>query len=514
MDRRIMFNEDANHYFLTRGNAGMIGGSRDEAYIREFIRQYEGTQVSDFMLNCFGRIASYPSALWDSYLDKYYQTEENGCPVDYKTHPITRCYRSLAEQGIDFYAVCIEELRRIGIRPWMSIRMNDCHYNNEPTSILHPNFYHEHPEYRRVRHHEPMDYFDRCFDYAVPEVYKKMLDTVEEVAMRYDADGMELDWQREVYCFRIGREYEGIEILNRFTRDTRAILDRAEKKWGHPIMLAARTMRDPQMALDNGFDAAQWAREGLIDVLIPTPRWQTTDSDIPVEMWKRLLAGTGVKLAAGIERLQQVSWVEDVRIYTMPEHVNALAAQYLSEGADWVYLYNYMDYPDVGALRADPANPAGSAHEPENNMRMLRTIGDLKTVERMERRHVLTFPDVVPVWYDMRKMAPLPLTVKPEQAGFLRLRVGEIPADATVEIRLGVSGGEADAPTVYVNSEPCQYLRSEEVIPAYTQKPARVYAVKNDGKLPPFLVVEMIAGEKEIGIYYAEAHVFVKEGEK
>ena len=508
MDRRIMLNEDDSHFFYTRNSFERLG----EKEIRDFIRQYRGTQISDFFLCCAGRIADYPSAIREDYLDKYDQKTENGLPVDYTHHPVPRCVnRIYRELGLDFYALCIDELRKNDIHPWLSVRMNDCHDNDAPTSFLHPDFFHDHPEFRRVRHHAPTGYYDRCFDYAVPEVRKLMLDTVEEIARRYGPDGIELDWMREIYCFRIGHEWEGTELINRFTRDVRVILDKAEKKWGHPIKLAARTMRDPQMALESGFDAVQWAREGLIDILIPSPRWKTTDSDIPVEMWKRLLAGTNVKLAAGIEILQQASWREDVRIYTTPENVNALAAQYLSEGADAVYLFNYMDQPHMKAPHEDGANRGGSSLQPENYMKLLRTAGSKETALRAERRHVKTFADIGPVWYDMEKLAPLPLTVCPKRAAFLRLRVGDIPAEATVEIRLGVSGEESDAPAVYVDSVPCDYVRSETVIPAYTRKPARVYSLKNDGNLPPYLVIEMIAGKNAITVDYAEVHVFVKQ---
>jgi hypothetical protein len=47
------------------------------------------------------------------------------------------------------------------------------------------------------------------------------------------------------------------------------------------------------------------------------------------------------------------------------------------------------------------------------------------------------------------------------------------------------------------------------VIPAYTRNPAHVYSVENDGNLPPFLVLEIIAGEKDIVIDYAEIHVYI-----
>ncbi len=507
MDRRIMLNEDDTHFFYTRDAFEQLG----EQDIRDFIRQYEGMQVGDFMLCCAGRIVDYPSKVRGDYLDKYDQETENGYPVDYSDHPVPRCVnRIYRELGLDFYAICIDELRKAGINPWLSVRMNDCHDNDKPTSFLHPDFYHEHSEYRRVRHHRPMSYYDRCYDYAVPEVRRLMLDTVEEIAFRYDAYGIELDWMREMFCFQIGHEYEGIEIINQFIRDVRSVLDRAGEKWGHPVRLAARTLRDPQTALESGFDTVKWAREDQIDVLIPTPRWQTTDSDIPIGMWKRLLFGTNVKLAAGIEVLQQPSAGNaGGRFYTTTENVNALAAQYLSEGADAVYLFNYMDQPVPAAEDGQNVFPGNCSVRPGNYIRLLNTIGSLKTVMRSDRRHVKTFADIGPVWVDKEKLAPLPLTVKAGQAGFLRMRVGGIPGDAHVEARLGFTVDETDMPAVYVNSALCRYVRSETVIPAYTRNPAHVYSVENDGNLPPFLVLEIIAGEKDIVIDYAEIHVYI-----
>ena len=507
-DRRIMLNEDDTHFFYTRDSFSTLG----EKDIRDFIRQYEGTQVGDFLLCCAGRIVVYPSAVRDDYLDKYDQKTENRNPVDYSSLPVPHCVnRIYRDLKLDFYSVCIDELRKVGINPWLSVRMNDCHDNDKPTSFLHPKFYHDHPEYRRVRHHKPMSYFDCCYDYAMPEIRKLMLDTVEEIAFRYDAYGIELDWMREIFCFQIGHEYEGIEIINQFMRDIRAILDRAGQKWGHPIHLAARTMRDPQMALDSGFDTVQWAREGLIDVLIPAPRWQTTDSDIPVGLWKRLLSGTNVKLAIGIEILQQASAGNNSgRYYTTAENVNALAAVYLSEGADAVYLFNYMDQPHPKGLSADHAYSYGCSLEPQNYKKLLNTIGSPETAMRAERRHVKTFADIGPVWYDKAKHASLPLIVKASQAGFLRIPVGRIPIDSAVEIRLGIHEIQAIEPEVYVNSVPCRYLRSETVVPAYTKSPALVYSVENNGCLPPFLVIEIMCGEKDLTVDYAEIHVYTQ----
>ncbi len=497
-DKRIFFNLDDTHFFFTRADDEVL----NEETVRAFIRQYEGSGIGDFALCCAGRISDYPGKVKMWWGDKYDQTIENGIPVDYRNHTVVRCAtRLFRELGLDFYSICIDELRKIGIRPWLSVRMNDCHDNDQPASFLHPDFYHEHPEMRRVTHHAPEGYFDRCYDYSHAEVRQEMLDFITEALDRYDADGLEIDWQREIFCFKIGHEWEGIAILNEFMRNVRAIADRAEEKWGHPIRIAARTLPTPQSSLDCGFDAVTWAREGLIDVLIPCPRWATTDSDIPTELWRQLLCGTDVTLAVGIELLHR-STPRSPLLYNTAENVNGLAAQYLSMGADMIYLYNYFDRIDVKNYNAD----ARIAVHPDYYHTMLRTVGSMDALLRAERRHVMSYHDITPVWESVYKSAPLPITVR-RGSSFLRVRVGAIPENASVEVRLGADTNQIDPLTVWANSAPCTYLRSETVAPACTANPLHVYKIENDGCLPPFIVLELRSKDEELTVDYVEVHV-------
>ena len=375
MRQGIIFNEDDTHFFYDHAD----GPTPDEAEARRFIRGYQGTQITDFMLCCAGRISGFPSSISDSWMDKYDQRKENGLDVDYRQHPVVSCAtRMWREKHVDFYAVCLDELRRIGINPWLSVRMNDCHLNDQPAAFLHPAFFHAHPEYRRIRHRAPEGYFDRCYDYALEPVRAYMREILREIVFRYDAYGIELDWMRELYCFAPGGEYEGIEILNGFMREARAILNEAEARWGHPIRMAARVPASPQAALDSGFDAATWAREGLVDILAPSPRWATCDGDLPVEMWTRLLAGTKTRLSPCVEILCRPYPAAKSKP-TSVEIARGLAAEYLSMGADSVYLFNYFDMARLdGAEENHPLRK-------ENYRPLLNTLGAEETVLRTER---------------------------------------------------------------------------------------------------------------------------------
>lgn len=496
MRQGIIFNEDDTHFFYDHAD----GPTPDEAEARRFIRGYQGTQITDFMLCCAGRISGFPSSISDSWMDKYDQRKENDLDVDYRQHPVVSCAtRMWREKHVDFYAVCLDELRRIGINPWLSVRMNDCHLNDQPAAFLHPAFFHAHPEYRRIRHRAPEGYFDRCYDYALEPVRAYMREILREIVFRYDAYGIELDWMRELYCFAPGGEYEGIEILNGFMREARAILNEAEARWGHPIRMAARVPASPQAALDSGFDAATWAREGLVDILAPSPRWATCDGDLPVEMWTRLLAGTKTRLSPCVEILCRPYPAAKSKP-TSVEIARGLAAEYLSMGADSVYLFNYFDMARLdGAEENHPLRK-------ENYRPLLNTLGAEETVLRTERRHMLTYPDAGPIW--RRKFAALPLKLPENGEGqFLRLRTGKIPEGMRVEISIGVRGAAPEALTAFANSRPLTFVREERIVPAYTDGPVYVFAPENASFSGPFLIVEIHASAPA-EIDYLDARVF------
>jgi hypothetical protein len=167
---------------------------------------------------------------------------------------------------------------------------------------------------------------------------------VRELLERYDPDGIEMDWMRFGYHFHAGKEAEGGALLNEFMREARQLTRLWSGKRGHSIQLAARVPTLPDAVRGSGMDGGTWAREGLVDMLIPIPFWATTDFDIPVELWRERLglAGEKVVLAPGGEIL--------LRAYpgAKPNEADVtstrgFAAACLHRGADGIYLFNYMD---------------------------------------------------------------------------------------------------------------------------------------------------------------------------
>ena len=69
------------------------------------------------------------------------------------------------------------------------------------------------------------------------------------------------------------------------------------------ILLGVRVPAHPDAAAGLGMDGVAWAREGLVDLIVPCPFWSSSDFDIPVELWRERLgeAADKVTVAPGLE---------------------------------------------------------------------------------------------------------------------------------------------------------------------------------------------------------------------
>jgi hypothetical protein len=433
----LCLNEDNSHWFFSRA-----GQKLTTEQIASFVDQYAGTQVRELMLSANSQRTSFASDAWDPIWKGYQPDGPDDQPLFRSTPAAARASSrrwvhtawDLAQRKIDPYALWIARARAKGLSPWISMRMNDLHNVDDPESFMHSTFWRQHPEFRRVPWRE-VDWRDRAFDFAHPEVRAYHFRLIEEYCQRYDFDGLELDWMRFGFHFRPGLEAEGAPLLTEFMRQTRRLLDTWEKKRGHRIQLGARVPSRPQAAMGLGMDGALWAREGLVQLLVVAPFWASIDTDIPVELWRRL-AGDKVTLAAGLELLLRPYHAYRPLQFNSLETVRGAAAALLQRGADRVYLFNYMDSETEMPDRA-------------NYPALLRECGRLETLTGKPRRHIVTYPDT---------MAPgdptpaaLPKVLEAGQWTSLRLAVGPKLSDG--QVRLELEGGSVAE--LRVNGELC-----------------------------------------------------------
>lgn len=314
----------------------------------------------------------------------------------------------------------IDRGRGMGMRIFLSQRMNDVHVAVEPDCQLNSDFWRNHPEFRRAPHQAKWS--GMGLDYARPEVYNHFMALTRELLEDFDLDGLELDWLRTPPFFRPGGDNAGTVVLNRYMRETHEHLRRAEARLGHPVELTVRVPSRPDEVLRMGMDVGLWCREGWIRRVAVGGYWQTTDCDIPFEWW-RLWLGKEVQIEGALEILCRPSPNFPGTFYNTAEIIAGYAAAMLARGADAIYVFNHMDGPtgmvDKTAWR-----------------RIMKLLNDPDALERSARRHVVTFTDSLGRPDGIPEKTLLPLTPSPSNPA-IRLYLGRLGGEREQAVLIG-----------------------------------------------------------------------------
>ncbi|MBO9607714.1 MAG: hypothetical protein J7639_17265, partial [Paenibacillaceae bacterium] len=194
----LCMNEDSNHFFVTRRDREVTASDVDA-----WVDQYAGTQVKELMLNPNCMRTSYESAVWESAWSGYDPEAGNDQPFlaglpeaarELRRQWVHRAWQ-VNRDGIDLYARWIARAREHGMSPWLTMRMNDIHNVDNERDTMHNEFWRQNPQYRRSPYKFD-DWADKSFDYGRKEVRDYHFKLIEEMAERYDFDGLEPDWMR------------------------------------------------------------------------------------------------------------------------------------------------------------------------------------------------------------------------------------------------------------------------------------------------------------------------------
>jgi hypothetical protein len=448
----VLCNIDDSVFFM--GDRGIAAGKAGEA-IDHYVDVMAEAGASVLLCCSNARRTNYRSDVWDAYWDGYDPKGPDDQPflaaVPREEVALIRQWigNNLAvyQQGVDYPGRMISRCRRDGISPWITLRMNDCHYNNIPDHPFHGSFWKKNPQFARKN---CPGYFATCLDYAHPEVRDFYMALVDESLNRYDVDGLELDFMRECFLFSAGKEAEGMPILTAWMRDVRKRVDAAAARRQHPIHLSVRVPSRPETAQALGFDVVNWAKEGVIDVLVPTPRWATLEFDMPLEQWRELLGTAKVTLAGGLEILYR-PFPAGPAAPVSPELAKGAAMSVLSRGADAVYLFNYFQDADPHAKWSLPVYTS-----------TLKTMGSFDALLNTARAVGITYRDITAPGEAYK--APLPAVGKEL---VLSMRTGPLPAGdcrATLTGEFVPQGqGPFSSPVATVNGKTCDLDRDETV---------------------------------------------------
>jgi hypothetical protein len=441
----LLHNEDCTDFFfhadISPGEAGAV--------VDRYVDVIAGAGVTVLMCNTNARRTNYRSDVWEAFWDGYDVNGPDQQPFLTEIPPDRRqAYRKLVgnmlevhQQGVDYPARVIQRCRHHGISPWISLRMNDVHENNNLAHPFHSKLWRQ-PEL--FRQGDP-GYFARALDYAHPEVREHYRALIVETLQRYDIDGLELDFMREPYLFSKGEEMAGSKILTQWLKEIRQLVDEASVQRQHSIKIGVRVPSQPETALGLGLDAPKWVQEGLVDSVVATPRWATMHFDIPLVAWRQLL-GDQVTLAGGLEVLCR-PYPGGLVQSKNSEYAAGAAVSVLSGGGDVVYLFNYFQnghWPDPGYQR------------------LLNAFSSLEKLRELPRRHAVTYHEIVVPGAPYHP--PLPKSGKTLS---FKLPLGPKPpagwrADAMIEV--AAQDVSDHTPTVSVNGVAGE-IHSNEAMP-------------------------------------------------
>ncbi|MFH0962901.1 MAG: hypothetical protein V2A58_02695 [Planctomycetota bacterium] len=364
---RVIYNLDCSEFFV-----GTFGPVAPET-IDKFVDRHAVLGITDLFINVNAQRTNYRSDAWESNWDGYDPKAGDDQPffagIDPKRKFEAQLFKNvlaLHEQGCDYAKRMIDRARQDRLRAWISLRMNDSHYPDQPNHPFHSTFWRSHPEWHLS---------NKGLDYEQPEVREHYMKLIREVCSRYDLDGLELDYLRFWLYFRSGREHKCAELMTEFVEEAREATRGAARRLGHPVALAVRVPSTPWIARRHGLDAVAWTKAGLVDMVIAAPWWSSVDSDVPVETWKGLLAGTDASVALSLE--DGIDSGASGRRTMMHEEMRGILLSAWHRGADAVYFFNLFTGPYQRWPRED--------HD-----QLLNDAGSYAALCAGPRRHVLT----------------------------------------------------------------------------------------------------------------------------
>ena len=184
-------------------------------------------------------------------------------------------YTDLISQGRDSLEIMTDFCHQQSMEMFWSIRMNDNHdatredYTSLEWKLAHPDCLFG-QKGDKLKHGKWSQ-----LDYEKDEVREKFFRIIEDVATRYDIDGIELDFFRHLIFFKAmsrGEELrdEHREMMTSFLRRIRQMTEEVAARRERPFLLAARLPDSVDFAHAAGLDMETWLAEDLLDIMVGT----------------------------------------------------------------------------------------------------------------------------------------------------------------------------------------------------------------------------------------------------
>jgi hypothetical protein len=310
--------------------------------------------------------------------------------------------RGVQKAGIDPLAVLAGRAHEQRIQIWVGFRMNDIHEDYEECAVLRSEFKKQHPELLMGSPYpEPHDQgnlrsnYSWAWNWAKEDVRNRYLALIEEACRDYDVDGVDLDFLRGPYYFKANEQKAGMALMNDFMRKVRSSVDRISKQKGRSLTLAVRVDRTIPDCEAKGLDVRTWLDEKLVDLMTPMHPGRL-DMQADVHSFVELAAGR-CHIAGGVEgRSYGYGYQSDDDYFPFCQPtlrmLRAAAAGYFDQGAQSVYLFNYLP-PVLYGDRTDLTV--------QDKIRALHEIGDPCEILRRDKHYTVSIDQIKDMYQNL-----------------------------------------------------------------------------------------------------------------
>ena len=336
LKRRVIFNGDSAVLMHP-------GASTVEGFLAPRLEALPGTPVTTISWSILaGDAPSYDSRIQPIYGDG----QQSERPEYMNTYAAN--LKALVDAGTCPLKIVTDFAHEHGMEAFASVRMND----------VHDSFVKGHLSRWKLDHREFLvstrglqtaiaepafpgsrvaNLYATALDFTHQVVRDRKFEIIEEVCLRYDLDGVELDFIRHPVLFR--NIFEGgtitpeqVSLMTAFIRRIRDRMDEIGKERGRPLLLSVRSPDDLELSLGIGLDLDAWMREGLVDMLILGGGY--AHFSLPVAKMARAAHAYGVPLYPCINNPGQLMDGKGT------EMTRALATKWYAGGADGIYFWN------------------------------------------------------------------------------------------------------------------------------------------------------------------------------
>lgn len=451
----VVYNDDADLAYVVPDRA------RSDALLRANIAALADTPVKTlvYCIGMGGDLVLYPTQVASEVGWRKSADEKPGSLMEMRMENA----RVNISQGGDAVRTAGEMAKKLRLFFIPSLRLNDAHFMMNPDEhAMTSEFWLKNRDRFTIKD-SPLDFqkaYGQLLDFSHAEVRAHRLATAFEAIERNQdlIDGFELDFNRFQVFFPKGKAEAGAPLITDMVRQVRARLDALAKVQKRPMYLFVRIPPSLADARFAGLEVEKWMEEGLVDLVSPA-QIMTLAGDMPIRDLLELGRRHGVRIYPSLyprtsfrlpfpSRMSpdRYAGAKVTRDATLAE-IRAAAANYIADGADGFYLFNF--YNAYGSLRP---------HE-ESLYRVFRDLARPDNLRGQAKVYFVTksYYNDGPGSYAYGKQLPAALTANVPRV--LTLPVGEnLSAEVfplkRCEFRLGFRGLPAGASlTVAVNGQ-------------------------------------------------------------